>query len=333
MSLGNARVILGACLVLQTASALADHPTIAFGSEGAGAINTIAATPLPAGSWGIGLRSEIIDNDAFTTEQLEDFAASGNEGVHSIDSITSTSVSLSYGVSEDLSISARLPFITRKNIRESELDGVTPEAHTHGDSSGLGDLVLLGQYRVLNDAGRDVAGLLGVKAPTGKTDETDNDGVRFETEFQPGSGSWDMLAGASISVSNGNLGYHANVLYNLTTEGSQATKIGDALSYNLALTYRIGENHADHDHVHEGGTGLQWDLSLELNGETRDETEIAGVIEPNSGGTTVYVSPGIRISANGFSAFLSYGIPVVQDQNGIQTDVDSRIVLGLSLAL
>jgi len=190
------------CLLCST-SAIADHPTIAFGSEGVGAINTISPTFIPAGSWGFGVRSEIINNDEFSTEQLEDFAARGREGVHSIDKITNTSLSLLYGATENISITARLPYIKRENIRESEIEDGAPEAHTHGDSSGVGDLVLLGQYRVMRRASSDVSILLGIKAPTGETDVKDDDGARFETEFQPGSGSWDLLLGASFSESTG----------------------------------------------------------------------------------------------------------------------------------
>jgi hypothetical protein len=329
-------VCLAICLGACHAAARADHPAIAFGSEGGGAINTISTQVLPAGSWGIGLRSEIIDNDEFSTGQLEDFAASGLEGVHSIDSITNTSLSLFYSATENLGVSARLPYIKRENIRESELDGGVPEAHTHGDSSGMGDLLLLAQYRMLERNDTSVSVLIGVKAPAGETKETDDDGVRFETEFQPGSGSWDYLLGASISKNVGKFGYHANILYNLTTEGSQSTEIGDALSYNAALTYRLGEDHAAHGHDHHHGPGnneFTWDMSVELNGETRQKNKISGVSEDNSGGTTIYLAPGIRVSSGTFGGFISYGIPIVDDQHGIQTEVDSRIVAGISLAM
>ena len=326
----------GLCLAMYGTGALADHPTIAFGSEGAGAINTISATPLPVGTWGFGLRSEIITNDEFSSAQLENFAASGLEGVHSIDKITSTSLSLSYGVTENLSLSARLPYVQRKNIRESELEDGVPEAHTHGDSSGVGDLLLFGQYRVLARKDTDVSILFGVKTPSGETREKDNDGVRFETEFQPGTGSWDFLLGAAFSKNSGQLSYHANILYNKTTPGSQSTKIGDAFLYNVALSYRLNESHATHDHAHHHGTNshtVNWDLSLELNGETRRADKIFGISEANSGGTTVFLSPGVRVSAGKFSGFISYGLPIIENQKGQQTDIRSRIVAGISLAL
>jgi len=317
--------------------ASADHPTVAFGSEAAGPVSTIPAIPMPAGAWGVGVRTEIINNDAFSTEQLEDFAANGLEGVHSIDKITSTSLSLSYGVTDDFSINARLPYIERKNIRESEIEDGVPEAHTHGDSSGVGDLLILTQYQVSNSEKTDVAIQFGVKAPTGETEAKDKDGVRFETEFQPGSGSWDYLLGTSISKSNNGVGYHANVLYNKTTQGSQSTEIGDALSYNVALSYRLGvdadHDHTSHDHNDSEITGVEWDLLIELNGETRAKNEIAGIEDENSGGSILFLSPGIRVSSGKFGGFISVGMPVIENQNGKQTDIDTRIVAGLSFAI
>lgn len=327
---------LSLCLSAYHVTALADHPTIAFGNEGAGAINTISANSLPVGTWGIGLRSEIINNDEFSTEQLENFAANGLEGVHSIDRITNTSLSLSYGATEKLSISARLPYIKRENIRESEIEGGLPEAHTHGNSSGTGDLLLLAQHQITKNGSTETAILYGVKAPTGNAGEKDLDGIKFETEFQPGTGSWDFLLGGSISKNSGNIGYHANILYNKTTEGSQSTKIGDAISCNAALTYRLHQGHDGHDHEHQSDTGnnkIKWDLSVELNGETRQKNKISSVSENNSGGNVVLLSPGVRVSSGKFSGFISYGVPVVEDQNGIQTDINSRIIAGISLAI
>jgi len=325
---------LGLALVFCTPVVFADHPTIAFGIEGTGAINTISANPLPAGSWGFGIRTEVINNDEFSTEQLENFAAAGKEGVHSVNQITNTSIAVSYGATENLSVSARLPYIERENIREGELEMGMPEAHTHGDSSGVGDLLVLGQFRTQKTADLDAALLFGIKATTGETHEKDDEGERFETEFQPGSGSWDYLLGGSVSKSSGKWGYHANVLYNKTTEGSQSTEIGDALTYNVALSYRLGHDHSEHSHSgenHESARDLFWDMSLELNGETRRKNKISGESEYNSGGTTVFLTPGLRVTSNNLSGFISIGVPVVENQHGTQTDVDSRVVAGLSI--
>ena len=314
----------------------ADHPSVAFGNEASGAINTISSAPIVARSWSFGLRSEIIENDAFSSSQLESFASAGIEGVHSVDKIVSTSVTLNVGLTANTSISARLPYVKRTNIREGELEEGNPEAHSHGDSAGLGDLLLVGRHQLIANSKLHASVLFGVKTPTGETDLTDSGGIRFETESQPGSGSWDYLLGASISANQGNLGYHASLIYNMTTEGSQSTQIGDAMSYGAALTYRLPHNHDSHNHDDLTATNsgkLQFDLSLELNGETRRRNEIAGVSEQHSGGTSLTLSPGIRVSSKKISGFISYGLPLHNSHKGKQTDIESRLVAGLSLAI
>ena len=232
-----------------------------------------------------------------------------------------------------MTLSARLPYIERKNIREGEIEDGEAEAHLHGDSKGFGDLLMMAHYRLVEQDDTNIALQFGIKAPTGETDVKDDAGLKFETEFQPGSGAWDFLIGAAVGTQHGKFGYHANILYNYTTEGSQDTEIGDVLSYNAALSYRLNSHdHAGHEHGAEH-TDASWDLLLELNGETRQKNEIAGESQDNSGGTTIYLSPGARLSMGRFSGFLSLGFPIVEDQNGTQTDIEHRILAGISLTL
>ena len=324
-------------IVVHHGNVLADHPSIGFGGEGAGAINTISAKTPPAGSWGIGIRSEIIDSKEYSTEELETFAETGLEGIHSNDYIINTSLSLSHGLTQNFGITAVASYIQRKNIRESEIEDGEPEAHTHGDSSGMGDLLILGQYRLLGNSDFDLSILAGTKAPVGETHVTDNDSQRFETEHQPGTGAWDFLIGIALMKNINKVGVHANFLYNKTTEGSQFTEIGEASSLNVALTYRLNNNiseHPDdgHDHVHENQDAISWDLSLDLNGEIRGKNSISGISDENSGGTIVNLSPGIRVTSGVLSGFVSYGIPIIVDQNGLQSDLSSRIVFGGSFS-
>jgi len=60
---------------------------------------------------------------------------------------------------------------------------------------------------------------------------------------------------------------------------------------------------------------------------------ISGIEDDNSGGSILYLSPGIRVSSGKFGGFISVGLPVIENQNGKQTDIDTRIVAGLSLAI
>jgi len=321
-------------LLIVTMPVLADHPTVAFGNESSGPIVTIAAASMQKGTLATGIRTEVIENDAFSDQDLASYADQGIEGVHSVDRIINTSLAIGYGVTDNLTLSVRLPYIERKNIREGEIEDGEAEAHAHGDSAGLGDLLLFGQYRVLKSDSTDVAIHLGIKAPTGETDDKDDDGLRFETEFQPGTGSWDYLVGGAISHVNNQFSYHANVLFNKTNEGSQSTEIGDILNYNLAMTYQLnGEDHSEHSHVHTDSTEIKWDAIIELNGETRRKNKIGGLEEQHSGGTALFISPGLRVTAGKFGGFISVALPVVENMNGKQTDIDARVVAGFSLSL
>ena len=311
--------------------ALADHPTPAFGTEASGPINTISAAPLAQGQWAVGLRTEIISTNTFSNEELESLAARGIVGVHSIDRLSSTSLALAYGASADLTLSLRLPYVTRNNIREGEIEDGVPEVHIKGDAAGIGDAAFFGQYRFFNHDSTDASILFGVKTPTGKTNVANQD-ARLDAELQPGSGSWDALAGMALSRRHGRIGYHTNVLYAKTTEGSQDTDIGDAFFYNAALSYRLSNSKPDHPHSGDATVHghLIWDVLFEINGETRGKTKVAGNSEPHSGGSTIYLAPGIRLSSSSWTGFLSLGIPVLENLNGVQTEVDYRVAGGMS---
>jgi hypothetical protein len=319
------------CFTLASPPARADHPAIAFGSEAAGPIGTIPAQPLPTGTWSAGFRTEYVDFDRFSDSELIGFAERGEEDVHSVDSILNASVAVAYGWSDDLTVSVRLPYVKRESIREGEIEDGEAEAHSHGNSAGVGDLTLLSQLRVVDGPAIDLSLIGGIKAPTGSTDEKDA-GEKLETEFQPGTGSWDWLFGVSSSIDAGRFGVHGNLLYDLTTEGAQNTEIGDAFFYNLGLVYQLSNTlHAaagQHSHTH-----FTWDVMLELNGESRQKNQTDGDTDANSGGDIIYLSPGVRVSsASSWSLFMSAGYPVYDDLNGIQTDNDYRLVGGVGFA-
>jgi hypothetical protein len=71
---------------------------------------------------------------------------------------------------------------------------------------------------------------------------------------------------------------------------------------------------------------------LELNGEWHAMQRTAGVADPNSGGNTIFLSPGLRLTIENWSGFVSFGIPVVTDVNGVQTKSDWRLFTGVAAA-
>lgn len=314
-----AGIVISFLFLLIAAESQAHHPSAASGTGQSGPIRTVSAETLPQGNWSISIRTEYIALDRFTDDELMAHAASGTD-VHSIDSTLHLAAGLGYGVTDDLTLSLSIPYIYLDNIRESHSDE-PGEVHLHGDSDGIGDLTLTGQYRFLNNREQGIQSslILGLKTPTGKTTKKDIEGVRFETEFQPGSGSWDPIAGLSLNKRLSSFSLDADVLYSFATEGAQDVNLGDKLNYDLALSYRLPAEK------------ISWDLIVELNGEWKEKEETGGQKDPNSGGSSLFLSPGVRVTGEaGWSAFLSLGFPVIQELNGVQNDVTTRTTFGIS---
>jgi hypothetical protein len=337
-------------LASSATATLAHHAGGIGNAQGAGPITTISASTLEQGHSVAGVTVDYSSFDTLSDQTLIAATEAGIEDVHGLDTIQNYGLSYTYGVTNDLMVTLRLPYVRRTGIRAAEPgrhDEI--EVENHGSPSGLGDLSLLGQYRLLNDrrSETEAALLLGFKAPTGETGERSH-GELLEAEFQPGSGSWDGSFGVALTHRIGLWSFDSNVLYTLVTEGTQETDLGDLFLYNAAISYRLvglGEaspmfhgahSHADgddgHGHVHAEPGEPALDLVLELNGEWHGKQETAGITDENSGGNTLYLSPGLRLSADRWSGFLSVGIPVVTDLNGIQAEPDWRLTAGTSLS-
>ena len=318
---------------------------------------TIPGTTLQKGASALSLVFEHISFDELSDAVLE-AAAARDESAHSLATIESPALGYAYGVTDRLMVSFQLPYVVRTGIREAggghHSEGGEPdheggegnETVDRGDASGIGDLTLFGQYRFYGQStGLQASLLAGIKTPTGKTGERDDQGELFEAEFQPGSGSWDPKLGLALSQAQGRWSIASSILYTIATEGTQHTDLGDRFHYNGALSYRLkgGDAVASHDeatpHAHQGqeqhhnrapsATGLLVDAVLELNGEWQAKQTISGATDPNSGGNVVYLSPGMRVTSNRWSGFASVGLPIINDLNGLQSEPTYRLFGGV----
>lgn len=307
-------------LLLMTDDVFAHHPSGGSGAGLAGPVRTISASTLQQGKWSLGIQTEFIKLDTFSEKELLDFSADGHD-VHTFDSIFHASLGASYGITDDLSMSMKIPYAVIDDIKEAHSDE-PGEVHRHGDVRGIGDLAILCQYRFakIADAQFESAVLFGLKVPTGNTHKKDIYRERLETEHQPGSGSWDPMAGLSVTKRFGRLSLDANLLYTIATKGAQETDLGDLFNYNLAFSYRALSDK------------IALDLIFEINGELKQKQSIDGSEDKNSGGNEVFLSPGLRISFNkNVMAYLSAGIPVIKNLNGLQTDTRFRSLFGIGI--
>jgi Putative MetA-pathway of phenol degradation len=346
------RILATATSCALAAPAVAHHPGGAGNTGGAGPINTVSASTLEQGHAVAGVVVNYARFNTLSDDTLIGATASGVEDVHGLNTIQSYALTGAFGLTNDLTIGVYLPYITRTGIRAAEDDGAgTIEVEDHGDAKGLGDISFLGQYRVFNDRSSqtEAALLLGFRAPTGATGRLTRQGDLFDPEFQPGAGSWGGTFGLAVTHRAGPWSFDANVMYELATTGAYDSNLGDQFLYNAAVSYRMvtgaGTGPMFHGaHAHEADNnghghaqalsreGPALDIVLELNGIWHEQQVTSGVTNENSGGHTVFASPGLRLSVGDASSFISLGVPIADHVNGIQADADWRMTTGMSIA-
>ena len=317
---------------LTTYSALvsADHGSLGFGIGTASPIITQTGVTLPTGMWAGGVITQFSSFDSASNQKLlnlKNNAVDDAHGdVHSVNTLLIPSVFAAYGVTDDLTFGLRIPYVLRSGIRSPQDNDPSLAVDKLGDPSGFGDVSFFGQYRFFHSADNlnHASLVLALKTPTGRTGVLTRQGDNFETHHQPGGGAWIPSIGLSFTRAMGQFSFDSSILYTVATTGAQKTDLGDIFGYNFALSYAFGA--PARNNFFSSSNSAPWTAVLELNGEWQDYQKTAGQIDPNSGGNTVFISPGVRYSGGkNWNTALSIGAPIVSDTNGYQTDPDYRI--------
>jgi hypothetical protein len=328
--------LLGAALLALGSPALADHmgPS-GFGSGGG--MSVFTPDTLDAGHWSLGLRLAYTRPEHRSDAELIALAAQDIDA-HNTDYNFNASAGLSYGINHHLTVSAELPYIRRDRLREGTAEG---EVEPLGNVTGIGDMNLLAKYRLSDGGTTGFALIAGLKLPTGSTHKRSPTGERLETEHQPGTGSWDPIVGASASASLGLVQLTASGIYQFSGKGAQDTWLGDRFQGGVALSHRFGgaepadaerhnHHHGDELDDHAEPAHSSWDAFVELAGEWEGRQNIDGEVERASGGSWVYVAPGIRFNAaSKWSASAAVALPVWQHIRASHPDNRYRLVLSL----
>lgn len=201
----SSSVWLGAGLFLCAPTASATHTgALALGAGTLSApINTETAIPVSKEHFAGGIRTEFVKFNPLSDSQLLRLREEDPEAdLHSTESLLSTSLLLAYGLTDNLTLGIRLPYVRRGKLREPPHHDAGEEGVENlGSAGGIGDLLAFGQFRFLNlpQPNAHAALLLGFKAPSGVTDRRSREGKKLEAELQPGSGSWDGIFGLAYT--------------------------------------------------------------------------------------------------------------------------------------
>jgi hypothetical protein len=232
------------------------------------------------------------------------------------------SVGVRYGIAENFTVSALLPYVSLNTAS--------------GSDSGLGDLILLGTYTFYEKNDFNFALQGGIELPTGvqKSSAFDN------TTVIVGSGSYDPMAGFLFSKRWNDYTLSGNLLYKHTTPGFQQNYYGSLSVQNLSLSYRIkGASSICATDANTSGVATKsvanfgWSVFAGYSGEWLDKLKEDGVVDDDSGHYLGLANLGTNMSYKKWAFPITFSLPVLSQMNGLQNEFGVRFRIGIIRAI
>lgn len=227
---------------------------------------------------------------------------------------------LDWSINPQWGLTLRVPLVNRthNHIHNADdgLGGVDAEPESWNFTE-LGDIQAVARYSFYDD-GKATSGVrFGLKLPTGSQSEKNSAGEKAERSLQPGNGSTDGILGLYYNRRMGDITWFAQGTWQSTIHEHDRFRPGHQLGLDVGLNYHASEN---------------WHLMLQLNAQHKGHDSGANAEPDDSGGTHVYLSPGISYRATKDTQI--YGFlqqPIQQHVRGTQLTADWAAALGVSM--
>lgn len=314
----NPYSIVTATLFVLSCSAIADHGP---GTSGGGAFTQSAETMKP-GTFSADIRFDYTSFDSLSDSDIRGKVGRAG-GIDLLDSASLTTLSVGYGVVENFQLGLSLGYYSATGASEVEGEGNELETSTF-DPDGITDMALSGKYRFYRGPLGQFAFIGGLKIPTGRHEVTNSAGERVEPSATAGSGSWDFVTGTAYSTFlTSRLTLDASALYTFRTEHDDF-RLGNRADAGLAFAYRFNDDIKRYP---------QTSAFIEANLRHLSKSEDGGSNDPNTGGTTFFVSPGLRFRFSPSIAFsIAVQVPVAQDLNGEQLETEYKLSAAFTMS-
>jgi len=305
--------------------ALSSLPSSAFACASCGCSLSSDWETLGATSTGLkmDLRYDYLDQDQLRTgtSGITPQAASrlvngaGNEEVEQYTRNDYLTLGLNYSVNADWGVAVQLPFIDRSHSTlGTASDGITGgpgggQYASHTDS--LGDVRVVGRYQGFSDD-HSSGILFGLKLPTGShtltgtsTDPTAPGTVLLDRGLEPGTGTTDLLLGAYNADELGkDVAYFLQAMVQTALDSRGQYRPGNSVNLTAGLRYA-------------GFEGFAPQVQINARRVVADSGANADLY--NTGGTLVYLSPGVVVPLNmKSSVYVFTQLPLYENVRGVQ---------------
>ncbi len=213
---------------------------------------------------------------------------------------------LGYGVSSKLALFAAIPYVDKSLVQSVGMQQFSRA------SRGFSDLKMFARYTFLQRDERSktsrVAGFFGLKLPTGEDNKIDSVG-RLPMPIQSGYGAWGSFAGVVATYQT--LDYQIDAQFSFEQNNSANNfTLGRESRADFSFQYRLSpqEMSSNTDSFVYG--------VIEANLISKHNNHLSGFDDPNSGGTTLYLSPGIQYVTFKYIIEAAIQVPVMQNLHG-----------------
>ena len=259
----------------------------------------------------------------------------GNQIGQKLDS-SITQFILGYQFNDKFGIQLNTPYISRSFKRPMFMDDGTMIIDK-GTESGLGDISLIGHYRVFQHLAEDTIFAMdligGIKFPTGSSDRIKEElsemgappeGIQASGvhghDLALGSGSYDGIVGTAIFGRWQRMYISSGLQYNIRTRGDFDYRYANDLTWYVKPGGYLWL-------THDGTLGLQ----LAVSGEDKGKDNLAGVVADDTGITSIFIGPELSFTwKENLSAELGTEFPVVANNTSLQLVPDYRIKAAIS---
>jgi hypothetical protein len=289
--------------------------------DSGGATVAVSGEVLSAGQFQLSLGLTDIEYHSVSTPAIIR-AARRVQSYNSIDREFSPTLELDYGLTSRLQIGVQGGYFDSEGYREG--DRLANGSIVLGSASfdGPADTWLLAKYAVLQD---NHLGFLspytGVKLPTGRDDVRLSDGILIKATDQPGTGAVDFKLGLAYSrFLTDRITTDASAEYVIHTEHAFG-KVGNNWTLAVDAAYRLNASTQ---------ALPRFSLFAQVFATVLDKDTAFDAEDPNSGGTTIYLGPGLFAQlTDSLSLTIGPAFPVYQQLYGGQVKAQVQYLLSV----
>ena len=230
---------------------------------------------------------------------------------------------MGYSFSDQFSIDGFFSFVRQeRTVRQFGNENFTY-------SQGIGDAVVLFKHRIFSfdESQTNLYGAIGVKAPLGASDLTDNEsGILLNADLQPGSGAWDGLLWTQYNTTftwRPSLSFVATSTYSF--KGKNNSYLGSQI-YQFGNEFQLSAGISDRIFI----ANQLIDPALLMRFRTVEADQNNGADLPSTGGEWLFINPSLSIWLTpDLSINVNGEMPIYSRLEGTQATPTYRINTGI----